>query len=116
MHCNKGKLRGELVPAPAIVRSDDVRKRNRRRILAAVRRGNLVSRTDIGQQTGLSAATVSAITSSLLQEGLLMLPPAMGEAPAGGRGRPKVALAINPDAGLVGSVIFQFNRISAALI
>ena len=53
----------------AALRSDDVRNQNRRRVLAVVRRGGVASRTDIGKSTGLSAATVSAITSDFLEEG-----------------------------------------------
>ena len=98
-----------------MTRSDDVRNRNRGRVLAAVRRGGIASRTDISQITGLSAATVSAITSDFLQEGVL-LPPAQPETPATGRGRPKVALVVNPDAAMVCSVYFQLNLISAAMI
>jgi predicted NBD/HSP70 family sugar kinase len=98
-----------------IMRPDDVRKRNRRRVLAAVRRAGVASRTDIGRTTGLSAATVSAITSNLIAERVLMLP-AKGKASATGRGRPKVALVVNPEAALVGTVIFQLNSVSALVI
>lgn len=98
-----------------IMRPDDVRKQNRRRILAAVRRGGVTSRTAIGQATGLSAATISAITSSLITEGVL-IPPAKARAPGAGRGRPKVSLGVNPEAALVGTVDFQLNSVSAAVI
>ncbi|VAW15994.1 hypothetical protein MNBD_ALPHA09-1993 [hydrothermal vent metagenome] len=98
-----------------IMRPDDVRKQNRRRILAAVRREGLASRTDIGRATGLSAATISAITSSLIAEGVL-IPPARIDPLRAGRGRPKVSLGINPDAALVGTVEFQLNSVSAAVI
>lgn len=98
-----------------ILRSDDVRKGNRRRIIAAVRRKDEPSRTDIQRLTGLSAATVSAITSNLIDEGVLIYPDTEKLARAG-RGRPKVALALNPDAALIGTLIFRHNLISAALV
>ncbi len=98
-----------------IMRPDDVRNQNRRRILAAVRRQGTASRTDIGRATGLSAATISAITSSLISEGVLIPPARPGVSPVG-RGRPKVSLAVNPDAALVGTVEFQLNSVSAAVI
>lgn len=97
------------------MRSDDVRKSNRRRVLAAIRRQDGLSRTDIQRMTGLSPATVSAITSHLIAEGVLIYPD-MKKAENSGRGRPKVALALNPDEALVGTITFRHNRISAAVI
>lgn len=99
----------------AIMRPDDVRKQNRRRILSAVRRLGPASRSDIGEMTGLSAATISAITTSLIGEGVLMPPNRAGRQNTG-RGRPKVSLVVNPDAGLVGIVDFHLNSVSAAVI
>lgn len=98
-----------------IVTSDDVRKRNRQRVLATIRRGGAMSRTDIGRVTGLSAATVSAIASDLIDEGVLVVPP-NGESPITRRGRPKVALTLNPDAALVCALMLHLNSVSAAMI
>ena len=99
----------------AIVRPDDVRKHNRRRVLTALRRGGRLSRTDIVRATGLSGATVSAIAATLLDEGVLATGP-RGETAAVGRGRPKVALAVNPEAALVGAVTFHLNAVTAAVV
>jgi predicted NBD/HSP70 family sugar kinase len=99
----------------AVTRSDDVRRSNRRRILAAVRRKGAMSRTDISRETGLSAATVSAITSDFIAENVL-IGPARVEASANGRGRPKVDLSLNPGAGIVGAMNFQLNSITAAIV
>ncbi|MEH6724541.1 MAG: sugar kinase, partial [Hyphomicrobiales bacterium] len=86
-------------------------------MLSAVRMGGVVSRTDIGRKTGLSAATVSAITSDLIADGFLMQPSDVSQmTTSSGRGRPKVALSVNPMAALIGVVIFQFNRVSAAVV
>lgn len=98
-----------------MTKPDDVRNHNRGRVLAAVRRSGVASRTEISQTTGLSAATVSAITSDFLQEGVL-LPPAEASVTATGRGRPKVSLVVNPDAAMVCAVYVQLNFISAAMI
>lgn len=98
-----------------VIRSNEVRRGNRGLILSAVRRGGLVSRTDIGRQTGLSAATVSAITSDLIADGFL-IQPSRTMSTVSGRGRPKVALSVNPTAALIGVVIFQLNLVSAAII
>ncbi|WP_170937218.1 MULTISPECIES: ROK family transcriptional regulator [Rhodomicrobium] len=99
----------------AATRSDELRRNNRSRILAAVRRKGQMSRTDISRETGLSAATVSAITSDLIAENVL-IGPARGDVAANGRGRPKVDLGLNPRAGIVGAMSFQLNAISAAIV
>lgn len=104
-----------------VIRSNEMRRGNRGLILSAVRRGGLLSRTDIGARTGLSAATVSAITSDLIADGFLVQAPDVNPAtslnPASsGRGRPKVALSVNPDAALIGVVIFQLNFVSATVL
>lgn len=97
-----------------VMRSDDVRKGNRRRILEAVRRKSGLSRTDIQHTTGLSAASVSAITSSLIDEGILVSPQTR-RTNSTGRGRPKVSLALNASAAMVGTLIFRHNTITAAV-
>ena len=102
-----------------ISRPDDVRQNNRQRILAVIRKDALLSRTDISAKTGLSAATVSAITSDLLEEGALIRgEPRQADSSDGaahGRGRPQVALGLNPEAALVCAVYFQLNHLSASL-
>ena len=99
----------------AFVRPEEVRKGNRRRVLAAIRRGGIPSRTDIGGSTGLSAATVSAIAADLIAEGILVQG-SSGAAGSLGRGRPKVALAVNPEAAQVAVVNLQINVVSATVI
>lgn len=104
-----------------VIRSNEVRRGNRGLILSAVRRGGLLSRTDIGAHTGLSAATISAITSDLIADGFLVQAAdansgANSNQTSSGRGRPKVALSINPDAALIGVVIFQLNFVSATVL
>lgn len=98
-----------------VIRSNEVRRGNRGLVLSTVRRGGLVSRTDIGARTGLSAATVSAITSDLIADGFLVQASEPNPA-AAGRGRPKVSLSVNPEAALIGVVIFQLNYFSAAVL
>lgn len=95
--------------------TNDVRSQNRRRVLSAVRREGVVSRKDIGAQTGLSPATISAITADFLDEGVL-IPPPPEKLSGQGRGRPKVALQVNPQAAIVCAVYFQLNRVMAELV
>lgn len=96
------------------MRSDDMRKGNRRRILGVMRRKANLSRTDIQRETGLSAASVSAITSNLIDEGILVSPRAQRSSGAG-RGRPKVALALNSEVAIVGTIIFRHNIVLATV-
>ncbi|MEP1206473.1 MAG: ROK family transcriptional regulator [Rhizobiaceae bacterium] len=102
-----------------IVRSDDMRQHNRAQILSTIRRHQGVSRTEISAQTKLSAATVSAITSDLLEEGVLSrIEPedsASHDKASSGRGRPKVSLGINSNAAMVCAVYFQLNFVSASM-
>ncbi|APH74050.1 ROK family transcriptional regulator [Aquibium oceanicum] len=99
----------------AVTRSDDVRRQNRRVVIGTLRNGGRLSRTDICAQTGLSASTVSAITADLIEEDILR-EIRDGEAATLRRGRPQVALGLNPDAATVVAVVLSMNSLSAALI
>ncbi len=98
-----------------IARSDDLRVRNRHRVMTAIRRAGNLSRTDIAKITGLSAATVTAIASELVDQGILSDQAANKKARTG-RGRPKVALSINPAVAVVVSAVFKSNSISSSVI
>jgi len=98
-----------------VVRSDDVRVQNRRRVLSAIRRVGPSSRTDIAQETGLSAATVSAITASFLEENILLSPSDITNG-SSGRGRPTISLSINPEAALICSINLRVNFLSVELV
>ena len=69
---------------------------NRLKILRTIRSEGPIARTELKQRTGLSGATITEMTSDLLDRGLIV------EAPekASGRGRPRVKLAINAAGGL----------------
>jgi predicted NBD/HSP70 family sugar kinase len=95
-------------------RSDDVRKRNRARILAVLRRDPELSRKQISEKTGLSASTVSAITSELLDEAMLVTLRSEERSKLR-RGRPQISLSLNPNAALVASAVLQLDRIAVAL-
>jgi predicted NBD/HSP70 family sugar kinase len=109
------RWQGEINVRGALTRSDELRKSNRRRILAAIRRKASISRTDISRETGLSPATVSAITSDLISEQVL-IGDARSDPAANGRGRPKIGLCLNPEAGIVAAMNFQLNSITAAIV
>ncbi|MBX2839742.1 MAG: ROK family transcriptional regulator [Gammaproteobacteria bacterium] len=98
-----------------IARTDDVRTQNRKRVLALVRLHRAISRTEIGTYSGLSAATVSTITTDLIDEGVLR-PVQHEPLPGSGRGRPPVTLQLEPKAALICAVHFRFNQIEARIV
>ena len=97
------------------IRHDDLRWRNRATVLAAIRRARQLSRTEIVASTGLSHSTISAIASDMLAEGILSEPKS-AETLALKRGRPQVAVGLNPDAACVVTVDLSLNSLSAALV
>ena len=92
-----------------------LRRRNRAMVIAAVRRAGQPSRTEIAATTGLSHSTISAISSDLIAEGILTETKG-GEPAALKRGRPQVALALNPEAATVVAAVLSLNFLSAAII
>ncbi|MCT8997982.1 ROK family transcriptional regulator [Chelativorans intermedius] len=97
------------------IRHDEMRKRNRALVIAAVRRAGQPSRTEIARQTGLSHSTISAIASDLIEEGI-MREVGQGEAAPARRGRPQVALGLDPEAASVACLHLSFNSLSAVLV
>lgn len=97
-----------------IVRPDDLRRQNRAKVLAALRASEPLSRTAIGQKTGLSAATISAITGDLLAEEVLARVEE-GDQTRTARGRPRVALTFNRDFASIGIVVLQMNKITISI-
>lgn len=97
-----------------IARPDDLRRQNRRRVVAALRRGGPQSRTELSAATGLSHSTVTLITAALLEDGSVI----EADSSIGfiRRGRPQQALSLNPQAASVAVVTLTLNRISASII
>jgi hypothetical protein len=73
------------------------------------------SRTEIAAATGLSHSTISAISSDLIDEGIL-LPLKGAEVTSLKRGRPQVALGLNPDAARVVTIVLALNTLVLSLI
>ncbi|WEX10031.1 ROK family protein [Chelativorans sp. AA-79] len=97
------------------IRHDEMRKRNRALVIAAVRRAGQPSRTEIAGLTGLSHSTISAIASDLIEAGA-MRETGQGDPPPLRRGRPQVAISLNPDAASVVCLYLSFNSLSAILV
>ncbi|MGB3406857.1 MAG: ROK family transcriptional regulator [Jannaschia sp.] len=94
----------------------DSRQAGRARVLGLIRHGGRMARVDIARQTGLSPATVTAITAELLAEGLIerILPdPRSGSA---GRGRPREALKVRGAAKLVAGLKVSRLTITVLLV
>jgi predicted NBD/HSP70 family sugar kinase len=96
------------------IRHDDLRRRNRAMVISAVRRIRQPSRTEIARTTGLSHSTISAIAADLIEEGILS--EIKGETSASKRGRPQVALGLNPATASVITILLALNSLSATLI
>ncbi|MFC6654657.1 ROK family protein [Roseibium salinum] len=75
-----------------------------------------MARIDLGHMTRLSPATVTAITSDLLDQGLILsLESEEPKAPQA-RGRPRTLLKLNPDAAYMIGVRLSVNNIDLALV
>lgn len=74
-----------------------IRDINRSIILNAIKNAGMISRVELAQKTGLSAATVTGITGKLIAEGLIF-EKTLGYSSGG---RPPILLAINPRGGFV---------------
>lgn len=94
--------------------SDLVRKQNRAVVIAALRRGLRLSRTELSAATSLSPSTVSAITADLINENVAF---ELREPDSGlvRRGRPQIALALNPAKAYVAAVELSLNRLSVSV-
>ncbi len=96
---------------------EQIRQQNRGIILQALRRSGTMARIELGQATGLSPSTVTAITAALLSEGLIEEwneAPAEPAAPAH-RGRPRTALSLAPRAASVLAVKLSLGKVEMIL-
>ena len=84
---------------------------NRFHVLDTIRRFGAISRVEIGERTVLSATTVSAITASLLDDGLISTRHEGDLRNSGNRGRPRVMLTLNPEAARVVGAKIASNRL-----
>ena len=101
---------------PAEDLAADSRLAGRARVLSLIRSGGQIARVDIARHTGLSPATVTAITAELLAEGLIerILPD--GKVGTVRRGRPREALKIRGAAKLVAGLKVARQSITVLLV
>jgi N-acetylglucosamine repressor len=88
-----------------------IRAINRSAVLVTIKTEGPISRTEISQRTGLSAATVSGITADLISSGLVF---EKEEGDSSGGRRP-ILLALNPRGGFVIGLKLSETNITAAL-
>ncbi|QND54388.1 ROK family transcriptional regulator (plasmid) [Phyllobacterium sp. 628] len=85
---------------------------NRFTILDTIRRHGPISRIEISERSELSTTTVSAITASLLDDGLILTRHEGDLRDVAVRGRPRVMLELNPDAARVVGAKIASNRMT----
>ena len=94
--------------------SDLIRRQNRHLELEALRFAGRAPRTELGRLTGLSLATITSITTQLLNEELLR-EDSDGSAVTARRGRPSVDLTLNPKATHVVAVKISIDKFELVL-
>jgi predicted NBD/HSP70 family sugar kinase len=90
-----------------------LRERNRARVIDALRRLSLTSRSELARATGLSRTTVGLVVSDLQAKGLVVEQTASDRQT--GRGRPPVLLRLDPSAGVAVGIDFDHDRVRVAL-
>lgn len=103
-----------------ISRSEELRWQNRKRILAAIRRAGSISRTDLAASTGMSPSTISAITTMLLKESIILElreeELANTDTVSVRRGRPQILLTLNATIASIVAIDVSLNRIAMELL
>lgn len=97
----------------AIASTDRLRRQNSLLVMQSLRKGAALSHTDIAEQTGLASATVSAITADLLAGDYVAK---LEQAPAQGRGRPRVLFQPSASRGYIAVVILSSDSASFSLL
>ncbi|MEE1674740.1 ROK family transcriptional regulator [Agarivorans aestuarii] len=87
-----------------------IRSANRRDIIQTLRLHGELARVEIGDHTKLSPATITSITSELVQQGIIIEQSVVLD-PSGGRGRPKVKLQLNKQAAFYLAIKLSINEV-----
>ena len=94
---------------------NDQRDNGRRQVFSAIRKAGHVARVDLARETGISPATVTAITAELLREGLIEETGNQDRSDLR-RGRPRVDLKVRGAAHVVAGMKLSHQAIATALI
>lgn len=95
--------------------SDSIRRQNRSLVLRALRSGGPVARTQLAGITGLSHASITAITQDMVAQGVLADLPEVRE-PGKARGRPAVRLGFNRTAAYACLIEIDVTRTRVSLV
>lgn len=90
-----------------------LRAGNTARVLNEIRRRDTVARVDLAGTLGLSAATVTAVVTDLLAQGLILESKTVTTP---GRGRPRKQLTLNPTAGHVAGAKLNTHSVTVAIL
>jgi predicted NBD/HSP70 family sugar kinase len=116
MNLELSRTNGERASGCGPIRpeSDFVATSLRHRVFECVRAAGRISRSDVAKQLSVSPASVTACVNELMDLGLLQENPDTSRALT--RGRPPVALSVQPDAGYVVGIKLGHNRHTAMLV
>lgn len=104
------------MPRSPLIRSDELRSQNRRRMLDFLRTAGPCTSARLVEKTGLSAASISTLSSQLIDQGILLSEKHPDAGGKNSRGRPRSLLSLNPDAGDVITVNLTIDMIRAQRI
>jgi predicted NBD/HSP70 family sugar kinase len=92
-----------------------LRERNSVRVVEALRRRGLASRSDLARMTGLSRTTVGSLVADLQAQGFIVEHDDSTRQGQLGRGRPPVFLRLDPSAGVAIGIDFDHDQVRVAL-
>ncbi len=109
VHCKKDAMSEKA-------NSDLVRRQNRRIVLDALRQQGNLARIELGRATGLSPASITAISAQLIEDDIIQeVDVPIGAALTGKRGRPIVRLSLKAAATHVVAVKISIDDVVMAL-
>ena len=94
---------------------DLVRRQNRHIVLEALRSYGPMPRVELGRQTGLSPASITSITTQLIEEQAMLELDEISTRDPSRRGRPTVRVDLNPKAATVIAMKISIDGIELAL-
>jgi transcriptional regulator of PTS gene len=95
---------------------NDPRDAGRRAVFGAIRKAQRIARVDVARETGISPATVTAITAELIREGLIEETGPSAARSDLRRGRPRVDLKVRGAARIVAGAKLSNQTITVALL
>ncbi len=101
---------------PLIAPLNDTMRPLRQQIFERVRAAGLIPRVEVAKALGISPASVTTLTSELIDQGLLEEVAAPRATSDSGRGRPPVALGVRPEAHYVAGIKLSDREHTAVIV